>query len=309
MSELSAQAINELFIQKLDTDREKFAANAAAYIRVKLREVSFARKIIPPVYITKADCQRSLQHDQLVKIVDIEPDSKAMAVNFRGAGDMTYVEGKRFEIAFYKIESDTFEKAEVELLAYEMPITTIIENNTVKDIQAIEDAGFMSRVEAALVVEGSAKKPTAIDTGGLEYPTAEVFASLFNALEGINDDNSNYRPLKTDTILMSNSDWNSLINLPSTTIGSNLAGEITVNGYKYPTLFGKKVIVTSRKNLVQPGYIYAFAEPAFLGHFFILNDTKFWIEKKKDIISWVAWEHVGMGFGNTHSIACQRWNS
>ena len=311
MADLTAQELNELFLHKLDDDREKVAANGAAYVRQKLREVSFARKILNPTYITKADCQRSVNHDQLVKIVDIEPDSKAMAINFRGAGDTTYVEGNRYEIAFYKIESDTFEKEEVELLAYEMPITSILENNSVKDIQRIEDKGFIDKVEAAIAVEHAIKnnsKSPSVTVSGVDYPTAAVFTELFNALEGGNDDaTTGYNPLKTDIVLMNYIDFNKLIQMPSTTVGSNVAGEVTVNGYKYPTLFGKKVVVTNKSEYVGPGTIYAFAAQEFLGHSYILNDTKFWIEKKKDIVSWVAWEHIGVGIGNTKACAKVTW--
>jgi len=44
-----------------------------------------------------------------------------------------------FEVPFFTIASETFEKTEQELLAYEMPITQVIENNTLKDLQEIED--------------------------------------------------------------------------------------------------------------------------------------------------------------------------
>ena len=71
MADVPTNVINELFVSKLDQaeGREKLAAEGSAFIRTKLREVSFARKIINPVYVTKADLQRSVQHDGLVKIV------------------------------------------------------------------------------------------------------------------------------------------------------------------------------------------------------------------------------------------------
>ena len=109
---ISAATINELFISKLNTPEgmEKVAQEGSAFIRQKLREVSFARKIINPQYVTKADLQRSINHDGLVKIVDIEPDSKAMIVNFRGNPDFRYVVGDRFEIPFFMVSSEEFQK-------------------------------------------------------------------------------------------------------------------------------------------------------------------------------------------------------
>ena len=149
---ISASTINELFLQKLNSPDglEKVAQEGSAFIRQKLREVSFARKVINPQYVTKADLQRSVNHDGLVKIVDIEPDSKAMAVNFRGEADWSYVTGDRFEIPFYMISSEDFQKTEEELLAYDMPLTEVIEKNSVLDIQKIEDQKFISAADAAV---------------------------------------------------------------------------------------------------------------------------------------------------------------
>ncbi len=74
--EYNASALNEMFLQKLNTPDgiEKAAQEGAAFIRQKLREVSFARKIIQPQYVMRPELQRSINHEGLVKIVDIEPD-------------------------------------------------------------------------------------------------------------------------------------------------------------------------------------------------------------------------------------------
>lgn len=308
MDNLSAQVINDMFLDKLSTEPEKVASQAGAFIRKKLREVSFARKILMPEYVTKADCQRSLLHDQLVKIVDIEPDSKAMAVNFRGAGDVTYVEGDRYEISFYKVESDTYQKTESELLAYEMPLTELIEKNTIKDIQTIEDEGFMTRVKAAITVSS---KNTHVNTSGTYNGriSPEVFITLFNLLENSSSTSSTAVRLKTDILLMNQADFNEILLWSASTVGDAVGSEMVVNGYKYGTLFGKKLITTIKGDLVKKGCVYAFAAKEYLGHSYILDDTKFWIKKEKDVISWVAWELIGMGIGNTDAIAVVTFNA
>lgn len=308
MDNLSAQVINDMFLDKLSTEPEKVASQAGAFIRKKLREVSFARKILMPEYVTKADCQRSLLHDQLVKIVDIEPDSKAMAVNFRGAGDVTYVEGDRYEISFYKVESDTYQKTESELLAYEMPLTELIEKNTIKDIQTIEDEGFMTRVKAAISVSS---KNSHVNTSGTYNGriSPEVFITLFNLLENSSSTSSTAVRLKTDILLMNQADFNEILLWSASTVGDAVGSEMVVNGYKYGTLFGKKLITTIKGDLVKKGCVYAFAAKEYLGHSYILDDTKFWIKKEKDVISWVAWELIGMGIGNTDAIAVVTFNA
>src|SRR2546428_630108 len=107
-----AQVMNDLFFEKAATaeGKEKLAELGGTYIRDRLREVSFARKILPPQPVTRTECQRSVNHDTLVKIVDIEPNSRAMSMGFRGQPTARFIRAPRFEIAFFTISSEKFEK-------------------------------------------------------------------------------------------------------------------------------------------------------------------------------------------------------
>jgi hypothetical protein len=51
------------------------------------------------------------------------------------------------------------------------------------------------------------------------------------------------------------------------------------------------------------GTLYCFTDPKYLGNFFVLNDTKFYIEKRADIVTWQTWEYVGLGIGNLRACA------
>ena len=68
-----ADVLNKLFVDKLNSPegQEKTAAVSANYVRDFLRENSFSRKIQPPETVTNKDCQRSVNHDGLVKIIDM----------------------------------------------------------------------------------------------------------------------------------------------------------------------------------------------------------------------------------------------
>lgn len=304
-SNISAATINELFISKLNTPEgmEKVAQEGSAFIRQKLREVSFARKIINPQYVTKADLQRSINHDGLVKIVDIEPDSKAMVVNFRGNPDFRYVVGDRFEIPFFMVSSEEFQKTEEELLAYEMPLTEVIERNSVLDIQRIEDENFIATIDASIAAEGVATTVSGLyKTANSEIGSIpkDKVKGLFDLLDG--------SELRADTLLMDSTMFNRLFLYDATTVGDAVGSEMHVNGYSYATLFGRKLVV-SNKVKKQDGSdllnnkIYAFTSQDFLGQFLVLNDTKFFIEKRKNIITFAAYETIGVGVGNTKSCA------
>lgn len=294
---MDARTINDVFLRKLDTEAgiQKIAADGASFIRERLREVSFARQILPPTYVSQQDLQVSTNHDGVVKIVELEPDSKAMPVNFRGRPTTNYLEGKRIELSFHTISSEEFQKAEEELLAYRMPLTQVIEQNSVLDIQKIEDTAFLGQVDAAISVENSGITGSYDATDG-HVPEGKL-RELFDVIDG--------NQLQASLLLMDTKTFNRIVvnnNTQGTFGDGGMKGEIAVNGYKYPTLYGRRIIVSNKVDLLA-NKIYAFTDPQFLGEFCILNDTKFDIEKKRNIITFSAYETVGMVLGNTKSVA------
>jgi hypothetical protein len=308
---LSTSAINELFLQKLAEDHDKTANEAGAYIRTKLREVSFARKILPPTYITAAELQRSIYHDQLVRVVDKEPDSSAVIINFRGQPSAEYVEGERFEIPFFNISSNIFQKAEEELLVYEMPIMEILERNTVKDIQYVEDSSFITAASGACHATGGKNGTISGATFATAYsgsidPRAVV--QLINLLQdtpsGIGTDTAAaHKPLLCDTILINQRDFEKLALWPATAAGNDIASTVLIDGYTYNKMLGRKLVTTTKGDLVPEGTMFAFAAPEFLGKFFLMGDIRFYIEKKRNIIEWSAMETLAIGFGNHKATA------
>lgn len=288
---LDAQTFNNLFIERLDTTEgiQKTAAGGAAFVRTRIREIGFGRRILPPENVTRADLTRSTEHDTLIKIVDIEHDSTALAVNFASEADERYLQGKRYALPFFKIESDKFVKSEGELLAYDYPVTKVIEENSVKDIQRVEDIQFINYADAAIAVTGKrlVSAATAVDRKEMN--------SLFKMID--------FDKLTVGTVLMNTVDYDDWMIQPATDVGSPLASEVTVEGYKYQTIMNRKLVVTNKTDIILPGEIYAFTEPAYLGNFYILNDVKFWIKKEADLVIWKTWEYIAEGFGNIKAMA------
>lgn len=291
MDNMDAVTFNNLFIEKLDTieGMQKSASAGASFVRSKIREIGFSRRVLPPESVTRADAQRSTEHDTLEMVVDIEHDSKAMALNFLGEADESYIQGKRYALPFFKVESQKFIKEEAELLAYNYPITKVIEENSVKDIQAVEDSKFIEFAEVA--VSHTSKRLASVETAA----NRKALNSLFKMID--------YDKLTVGTVLMTVVDHDDFLIQPATEIGSGLASEITHAGYKYPTIMGRKLVITNKHEYVAPGEVWAFADAAYLGNFFILNDVKFWIKKEADLVMWKTWEYIAEGFGNIKGIA------
>jgi hypothetical protein len=265
------------------------AEAGGAFVRQKLRELSFARRIIPPVMVTKEDCQRSEDHDGLVKVIDKEPDSQAMPLSFRGQPEARYIDGPRYTVKFFTISSERFEKTEQELLSYEMPITKVIEENSVKDIQKVEDTTFKRYIDLAITASGQTQNiaDTTIEKTGI--------AALVRLIV--------LKQLKLDCILMTQADFADVLAWDANDFGDRVQSEVVIDGYKYETILGYKLVTTIKDDIIDEGKFYGFAAPQFLGNFFVLNQTKFWVDKEANLISFQSWEDIAMGIGNINGVA------
>ena len=324
MSTVPAKVLNDLFFEKVGSaeGKDKIAEFGGTYIRDRLREVSFARKIVPPTPVQRSELQRSVNHDTLVKIVDIEPNSKAMSLSFRGQPTARFIRAPRYEIPFFTISSEKFEKTEQELLAYEMPITKIIEENSVKDIQAIEDRQFLVYVEACIqAYQLDANGGSAVAFSRTNVLAGSVVGSSVvkgeGALAAAADDFTIHPCLKPDfiklkqllhrrflraeRIVITEPDYD---NLSAWTIQDvwSIAAETATEGWKANTVVGLKIIRTIKTNILREGNVYCFVAPEFFGRFYILNQTKFYIDKIANLITWQSWEDIGMGFGNIAAV-------
>ena len=327
MSSVPASVMNELFTQKLGTSegKEKIAEYGGSYIRDRLREVSYARKVLPPQQVTRADCQRSVNHDTLVKIVDIEPQSRAMSLTFRGEPTARFIRAEKAECAFFTISSEVFQKNEQELLAYEMPITKVIEENSVKDIQEIEDREFTIHIEAAvqaLQTEANGGSATALHATTIDAATVVEFSVRKGELARNVSPGSEstdvlpiQRPdvvnlfklldtnrLRSERILMTEPDWDDLLQWTVEDFGDKVQSETTVEGFKYNTILGRSYIRTIKTDILRPGNVYVFTKPEFFGRFYILNNTKFYIDKVANMISFQSWEDIGMLIANIAAV-------
>ena len=321
-----ARVMNDLFTQKLGTaeGKEKIAEYGGTYVRDRLREVSYCRKILPPQQVTRADCQRSVNHDTLVKIIDIEPQSRALVVTFRGQPTANFIRAPRVEAAFFTISSQMFQKTEQELLAYEMPITKVIEDNSVKDIQEIEDREFTVNIEAsvqALQQQANGGSVTTLDAASIQAGSVVEFSvrkgelarastatasatvlpiqrpdlvNLFKLLDG--------NRLRSERILMTEVDWDDLLQWTVEDFGDRLQSETAVDGFKYNTLLGRAYVRTVKTDILRAGNVYTFTRPEFLGKFYVLNNSKFYIDKIANMITFQAWEDVSICLANIASV-------
>src|ERR1019366_1026088 len=113
MSLLSnASHANEVWLSRLGDPQEltKSAYKGANYTRTFMRESGVARKVINPQMVTKADCQRAVSHEGLTKIIDVEPNSAGLLLDWLAGPTGNYITAPRFEVSFFTVASELFQK-------------------------------------------------------------------------------------------------------------------------------------------------------------------------------------------------------
>ena len=331
----SAEMVNSLFVEKLGSEegRAKIAAYGGGVIRDHLREVSFARKVLPPQPVTPAECQVSTEHDGLVKIEELEPESRAMVVDFRGSSRARYIRAPRVAVSFFTIESEHFEKTEQELLAYKMPITKMIEEQSANDLQEIEDRQFLIYAESGVqTIQKAANEAAGLAHAGFNVTNvlagnvavgpdqnASVIKGQLALASGQDDfivrpvnrpDFVNFfklfsgpdRRLRMELVLLTEADYDDILQWTVEDMGDRIQSETVVDGYKYNTLLGRRFIRTIKTDILRRGVVYGFTSPEFLGCFYVLNNTKFYVDKVGNKITFWCWEDIGMAFLNLNSL-------
>lgn len=302
---MNGTSLNNIFSAHLDTTegKEKLAAASNAYVRDKLREKSFARKILPPRMVSKADLQVSVSHDTMVYVDEIEPNSQAVSMTFRGQPRVRYIKGSRYEIPFFTVGSEKFEKTEQELMAYRMPITKIIEDNVVNDIQELEDHRFLTYVHSCVGQTGNeVMGEQALDdivangpgTGFEGTLQRSDLVKLFKNMDGTRR--------RLDKVLMNEVNWDEILEWSIEDFGDTVQGKVVIDGFNYDNIMGRKIVRTIKTDILPTGNLYGFTTPDMLGKFLVLNNTKFYIDKIANLITFQCWEDIGMGIGNIASI-------
>ena len=300
---------NAAFVKELSgPNATKVAEAAGLYIAEKLRERSFARQIITPRTVTRYDLKNSAEHDQLVFVDEKEINvGAAKAINFKAEPDGKYITTPRYNIPIFEIGSDLYSKKEIELLASTQPVTKILEEIVVREIEEVEDGRFLQYASASAASAGNDLQVQQGAAIGARL-TKSATKALINLIET--------KRLKCSTILMSVAMFNDILDMEWEQLGGDLLKEVTVDGYKYYNWAGRKLIVSIKDELFRSTtldvdgtsgsgapVIYGFADEKALGRFLVLDSTKFGVRKVFNTIEMMGWEYVGIGIGNDKACA------
>ncbi len=305
MEKYADHVVNEAFFEQVtsnDPAMFKVAESAVTeFTRKRVREDGFWRKILPPVQVSNSDLTRQYDTDKNVIVIDMEPNSPAAASVPYGTLPMNrYIRGSRYRVMFDRIMSPRLTKDVAELRNYHMDIRQVLSDNIIKDMLAEED--------------GKAIRATNTILGGQNSVVAETGIAQWRAINanGINriswNDSLKILPstpshLSPSMMLLNNVTVIELQKWGRTEMGDDLAGQIARKGFAETSLFGVKLLVTIKRDLVPDGTVFQFADPKFLGKFFVLEDTTMAIEKKFFLIEFFAYAEIGCTIANVAAVA------
>ena len=300
----STKAINQAFFEKITSDDGALIKDAQQavndFTRVKMREDGFWRKILPPVPISNDELDRQVDTEKNVKVVDKEPDSPAaISIPYATLPMNRYIQGPRYRVMFDRIVTPNFTTDVGRLRTWDMDIRQVLSDNAIKDMLAEEDGKAIAAVTAAMVGANTVVPETGVSQwrtidGGITRETVN------DALKIMPQTPSH---LEVSTALINNVFVKDLQKWGRDEVGGDLSEEIARNGFAERIMFGVRFIITIKRDLVGDATMYMFAEPKFMGKFFILEDTTMHIEKKAYFLNFFAYEEIGSAIGNVASVA------
>lgn len=292
---VSSQLINRSFVKKVSGGQVKEAAEeGTAFIRKKLRQESFARRILTPVLLQDDQIDRDENTDIPKKIVEIEPDSTATFVPFRGTGRRRWFRGPRYSVFFGRTESDRFVKSKFELMTYENDIRKIISDNSVKDMADQEDERFY---ETLLSIVGAAPTQVITVSGNLNR------GAFVDGLQNLVD-----RRLPIGKVLLTKTLFYDLLRLQATDVGDMIAQRHYDDGVEeQDKLWGIPAITTIKSDILANNELWFFAPENYLGNFFLLQDATLYIKQEADMIEFWSYAAPGIGIGNTEACVVVRF--
>ncbi len=282
----NVQFLNQSFLDRVDQGLEKEASVAmSAFVRQKLREDGFTRKIMEPAMVTAADLDRQVTEEPTI-IVEKEPDSVAASMGFKGKSELRYFTGSRYPVTFNKIESAEFKKSKFELATYRTDIRTILQENSVKDVQKEEDVNFYNNI----VSVATANSNVYSIAGGFTVP------NLMNGVKKLLA-----KQLPVGCILMTHEMYSDLLAQPSTQIGSGAASSLFRGESALDNFFNYKIITTNKNDILPNNRAVVFAPAQYLGQMYILQDAMVYLKTEADMLTFKTYESIGIGLGNVNA--------
>lgn len=307
LAEDQVPVFNDTFLDQVESGNVKEASvSAQAFTRDKLREDSFAEKILTPLDLANTDLDKAEDPEFQVKWCDRESDqAPAVTVPLGVVPDGYQFKGDRYPVYFTRLMTPVFEKDLARLRGYGYDIRQILLENSTKDLSTEVDTRFITKIDASI---GTIDAANALNGLGLpQYVSITGGITRDNLVESfkvINRLKVPFGPMQKDgadskgVILANNNTAMDLLKFNRSEAGGNVSESMFVDGVPVQTVLGQKLITTIKDDLVPDGTVYLFSSEEFLGKYFRLQPLTVFMESKAFFLSYFQYMEIGMSIGN-----------
>jgi len=305
------KVFNDTFVEMVKGGQAKEAAvSAQQYTRNKLREESFAEKILTPIDISNDELDKAEDPELLVKWNDREPDqAPAVTVPLGVVPDGFQFKGTRYPSYFSRIVSPLFSKDIDKLRSYDYDIRQILLENSTKDVATEVDTKFIEKVNSVIGLRDQNNGLNALGlpqwvsiSGGITR------ANLADAFKVIQKLKVPFGPTQPDggqtkgLMLMNNVTAMELVKFERSEVGGDLSQKMFVDGLPSATILGVKSIYTIKRDLVPDNTIYLFSSEEFFGKYYRLQPLTVFMENKAFFLQFFQYLNISLSFGNVRGV-------
>lgn len=297
-------AVHAAFMEKMasgDPGQEKEATDSITeYTRLKVRELSFYDRVIPPQTVTADRFRRSVTTDRPVIVVPMEHDVPAAGTfpfgTFNTGFEMKY---RVYEVPFARFQTQTAYH-DVELLATtDMDVRQVTSDGMVREIYTEQDSKFIQGVDEILVAAGAT-----IPGGSAQWQTIYggiTRSAIVDATKVMPNSGGSLSP---KVALLNHITFRDPLKWQYNEMGGgNLSADFLKSGEVTVEFMGLTWVSTIKKGLVPTNTIYWFADPSFIGKNFVYTDTTMVVDKKGYMFSFFFYKTLGGAIANVFGVA------
>lgn len=313
ISNISEGEFDAAFADQLDGAPDGFQKNASAVysnlIRRRIRE-SGVQRLVQPFEKVGDERLTYLPDTELPAIVEeMEPDSRgAKTIPFSDTPDTAFYRGDKYIVVFCKITTPMYTKNIDELRTYKANLRQVVADNALRDVHTEEDNRYFTLVDRIVGTENSASTATGL------IQNATVAGSISRATYNDIVSDLEDRDLINGVFVVNRRTAKWVNRLDAQDVDDGVSASTLrdgVKGYAGDKLkfFGVPHITSIKRHLFPNDVVYQFADPAFLGKAYMLQDLRMHVEKKLDILRWCAQEKVGVTIANAAAVNRRRFNA
>ena len=338
---IPSEVVKAQFFQKLaaaSSDpamKQKLAEAATDFTRLTIREEGLLRRVMPPESITVADCDKQLDTDKPVKIIEKEVMQPLSAsVPFGTLPRNFYMRGDKYRVDFARLVTRNYVADQKQLETYGTDLRNSFKEKAILDMTLAEDVPWFNTVDTIVTpdaVPTSGSWATVLGNGSMQSPltgkvqyydfthasrnplastagfTRETFIESFKILSTMftpagSEDQVPIR-LHTDRCIMNINTALELAKLDHDAFGGPAAQEQLKNGITETTWMGRKFIFTIKDDIILDGEMYMSAAPEFVGKFYELDAPTMFVDVRAYLVEFFIYSCIGASIGNPFSQA------